>query len=180
MKKRSLLALTTCLALCVPASVAGGAQNTPMAAMSTAQTSNDTDVLFMEVMTMSNLTEIQTSELALKKTSSPSVKAYAQEMIAVHTKAQAELNALAQAKGIKLADKPGADQRLQYNKLTTLSGAAFDAEYKKVQVDGHAMTLKLIQTYRTVAKDAQAAAYAAKNQPVVAQHLDHAKMLPGS
>ena len=66
------------------------------------------------------------------------------------------------------------------NKLTTLSGAAFDAEYKKVQVDGHTMTLKLIQTYRTVAKDAQAAAYAAKTQPVVAKHLDHAKMLPGS
>jgi putative membrane protein len=58
MKKRSLLALTTCLALWVPASIAGGAQNAPMAAMSTAQTSNDTDVLFMEVMSMSNLTEI--------------------------------------------------------------------------------------------------------------------------
>ncbi|THF69049.1 DUF4142 domain-containing protein [Deinococcus sp. Arct2-2] len=139
MKKRSLLALTTCLALCVPASMAGGAQNMPSGGMSTAQTSNDTDVLFMEVMSMSNLTEIQTSELALKKSSSASIKAYAQEMITAHTKAQAELKALAQAKGIKIADKPGADQRLQYNNLTTLSGAAFDAEYKKVQVDGHAV-----------------------------------------
>ncbi|ANE42898.1 DUF4142 domain-containing protein [Deinococcus puniceus] len=180
MKKRSLLALTTCLALCVPASLAGGAQNSPVAAVSTAQVSNDTDVLFMEVMTMSNLTEIQTSRLALQKSSNAEVRAFAQEMIVEHTKAQAELNAIAQAKGIKLADKPGADQRLQYNKLTTLSGAAFDAEYKKVQVDGHAMTLKLIQTYRTVAKDAQAAAYAAKTQPVVAEHLEHARMLPGS
>jgi putative membrane protein len=100
--------------------------------------------------------------LALKKSSNAEVKAFAQDMITAHTKAQAELKALAQAKGIKIADKPGADQRLQYNKLTTLSGAAFDAEYKKVQVDGHTMTLKLIQTYRTVAKDAQAGAYAAK------------------
>ncbi len=180
MKKRSLLTLTACLALCVPTSLAGGAQNTPMAAMSTAQMSNDTDVLFMEVMTMSNLTEIQTSRLALQKTSNARVRAFAQEMITEHTRAQAELNAIAQAKGIKLADKPGADQRLQYNKLTTLSGAAFDAEYKKVQVDGHAMTLKLIQTYRPLAKDAQAAAYAAKTQPAVAEHLEGAKTLPGS
>jgi len=176
MKKQvALSALALCLAM--PAAAAGGMQG-PMGPVSTAQVSNDSDVLFMEVMTMSNLTEILTSRLALQKSQNAEVRSFAQTMIDHHTRAQAELNTLAMKKGVRLADKPGADQRLQYNKLSTLSGGAFDTMYKKVQVDGHAMTLNLIKTYRTVGKDAGALAYAAKSEPVVAMHLDMAKKLP--
>ena len=147
--------------------------------MLTAQMSNDTDVLFMETATMSNLAEIATSRLALQKSADPAIRAFAQMMISDHTKAQEELNALAAKRGVKLTDKPGADQRLQGNKLSTLAGAAFDAEYKKVQVAGHELTLNLIKTYRTFGKDAAVLAYAAKVQPVVAGHLEMAKTLPG-
>lgn len=133
----------------------------------------------MEVMTMSNLAEIQTSRLALQKSSNAQVRAFAQMMITEHTRAQNELNAIAAMKGVRLTDKPGADQRLLYNRLSTLSGAAFDAAYKNVQVNGHAMTLDLIQTYRSLpGRDARVLAYAAKTQPVVAGHLERAKTLP--
>ncbi|GGO33972.1 DUF4142 domain-containing protein [Deinococcus humi] len=173
-------ALLASLVLLLPTASAGGNDMGVMTpAVSTAQLSNDTDVLFMETATMSNLTEIATSRLALQKSSDPNVRAFAQMMIDDHTKAQNELNALAAQKGVKLADKPGADQRLQGNKLSTLTGAAFDAEYKKVQVAGHDMTLMLIKTYRTIGKDAAVLAYAAKIEPVVAGHLEMAKGLPG-
>lgn len=178
--KRTLILSALTLSLALPtAAVAGGAAG-PLGPVSTAQVSNDTDVLFMEVATMSNLTEIQTSRLALQKSSNAQVRAFAQMMITMHTQAQAELNALAARKGVRLADKPGADQRLLYNRLTTLSGAAFDAAYKNVQVNGHQMTLDLIVTYRSIGKDAQVLAYAAKIQPVVADHLARAKALPGN
>ncbi len=65
MRKPLTLFLPLFLALSAPHAVAGGAGQPPVGAMSTAQMSNDTDVLFMEVMTISNLTEIQTSQLAL-------------------------------------------------------------------------------------------------------------------
>jgi putative membrane protein len=179
MQKR-FLTTAAALGLLVPAALAGAAQGqAPVGPVSTAQVSNDTDVLYMEVATMSNLTEITTSQLALRKSSDAKVRAYAQQMITEHTRAQAELNAIAAAKGVKLADKPGADQRLLYNRLTTLSGAQFDAAYKNVQLSGHQMTLDLTKAYRTVAKDQQAAAYAAKIQPAVAMHLEMAKELPG-
>ena len=177
-KQLALSALMFSLSLPIATTLAGGMEGMPMGPVSTAQVSNDSDVLFMEVMTMSNLTEIMTSQLALKKSSNAEVRSFAQTMINHHTKAQAELSALAAKKGVRLTDKPGADQRLMYNKLSTLSGAAFDAMYKKVQVEGHAMTLDLIKTYRTIGKDAQALAYAAKSEPVVAMHLDMAKKLP--
>lgn len=175
--KRTLMLSALTLSLALPTAVAGGAAG-PLGPVSTAQVSNDTDVLFMEVMTMSNLTEIQTSRLALQKSSNAEVRAFAQMMIDHHTKAQAELNTLAAQRGVRLADKPGADQRLLYNRLTTLSGAAFDAAYKNVQVNGHKMTLDLIQTYRSFGKDQALLAMAAKMQPVVANHLAEAQELP--
>ncbi|MBZ9712092.1 DUF4142 domain-containing protein [Deinococcus multiflagellatus] len=171
--------LMTTLALTSTLALAGGAGMAPMGPVSTAQVSNNTNVLFMEVAAMSNLTEIMTSQLALQKSSNAQVRAFAQHMIEAHTQAHRELLQLAAMKGVKLTDKPGADQRLQYNKLTTLSGAAFDAMYKKVQVQGHEMTLDLIKTYRTIGTDAQVLAYAAKMQPAVAMHLEEAKALPG-
>lgn len=45
--------------------------------VSTAQTSTNTDVLFMEVAGMSNLAEIATSRLALRKSGNAAVRAYA-------------------------------------------------------------------------------------------------------
>lgn len=179
MQKRYLTPVLA-LSLLLPTALAGGSANAPLGPVTTAQVSNDSDVLAMEVMSMSNLTEITTSQLALQKSSNQAIRAFAQQMITEHTRAQAELRALADSKGIRITDKPGADQRLQYNRLTTLSGAAFDAAYKNVQVNGHAMTLALIQTYRSVGKDPQGLALAAKMQPVVAGHLEEAKALPGS
>lgn len=176
-KRLAVSALTLSFALST--AFAGGSAQAPLGPVTTAQVSNDSDVLAMEVMSMSNLTEITTSQLALQKSSNPAIRAFAQQMITEHTKAQAELSNLAAQKGIRITDKPGADQRLQYNRLTTLSGAAFDAAYKNVQVNGHAMTLALIQTYRSVGKDPQGLALAAKMQPVVARHLEEAKALPG-
>ncbi|MFC4638894.1 DUF4142 domain-containing protein [Deinococcus hohokamensis] len=172
------VAVLTALTLLAPATLAGGAGMPMTAGMSTAQMTNDSDVLFMEVATMSNLAEISTSRLALQRSSNAAVRAYAQRMITEHTKAQAELNQIAASKGVKLTDKPGADQRLQANKLSTLSGAAFDRMYKMVQVQGHQMTLDLIVMYRTIGRDQAALAYAAKMQPAVAMHLMDAKALP--
>ncbi|MFC5846793.1 DUF4142 domain-containing protein [Deinococcus petrolearius] len=172
--------LTALLTLLPATALAGGAGAPPMGPVSTAQVTNNSNVLFMEVATMSNLAEIKTSQLALQKSTNPQVRAFAQEMITMHTQAQQELRALATAKGVVLTDQPGADQRLQYNKLSTLSGAAFDAAYKTVQVSGHQTTLDLIRMYRSFGTDAQALAYAAKIEPVVASHLAQAKALPAN
>lgn len=177
-KRLALSALALSLAL--PTAHAGGMAGMPMGPVTTAQVSNDSTVLFMESISMSNLTEIKTSQLALQKSSNPQIRAFAQKMITDHTKAQNELKNLAAMKGIRITDQPGADQRLLYNKLTRLSGAQFDAMYKMVQVSGHEMTLTLIKTYRDIGGDADALAYAAKVQPVIVNHLEMAKMLPGS
>ncbi|WP_027481154.1 DUF4142 domain-containing protein [Deinococcus pimensis] len=185
MKTRTtLLVVTLGLASLAPA-LAGGAgapiaqaqANPQTSGVTTAQTTNNADILAMEVSTMSNLTEILTSQLALQKSQNAAVRAYAQRMITEHTAAQQKLNAIAAAKNVKLTDKPGADQRLQYDKLSTLTGAEFDKMYVMVQVMGHDMTLKLLDTYLTIGKDPQGLAYAREIRPAVAMHLRDAQAI---
>ncbi|WP_188903991.1 DUF4142 domain-containing protein [Deinococcus aerophilus] len=71
---------------------------------------------------------------------------------------------------------PPSASRLLGNKLATLSGAAFDAEYKKVRRP----SLHLIRTHLTFGQDAQMLAYAASIEPVVATYLQMAQALPGN
>ncbi|GGK38356.1 hypothetical protein GCM10008955_35330 [Deinococcus malanensis] len=178
MSKR--LSLLLALTLFTPTTLAGGAGAPPMTAgMSTAQMTNNSDVLFMESATISNLSEIATSRLALQRSTNAAVRAYAQRMITEHTMAQAELNRVAAARGVRLTNKPGPEQRLLANKLATLTGPAFDTMYKRVQVMGHQMTLDLIMAYRTIGRDQMALSYAARMQPAVEMHLRDAMALPG-
>lgn len=95
----------------------------------------------MESATISNLTEIATSRLALQRSTNPAVRAFAQRMIVEHTMAQAELNRIASTRGVRLTDKPGPEQRLLAIKLATLTGPAFGTLDKRVQVLGHQLTL---------------------------------------
>ena len=136
------------------------------------------DENFMKAATMSNLAEIVTSKLALQKSDDASVKAFAQQMIDDHTKAQNELAQFAKQKGVMLPDMPGADQQVMAAKLEGLSGPAFDMEYKNVQVMGHQNTVALLTTYRSIGKENDVTQYAAKIQPIVEMHLMEAKQLP--
>lgn len=178
MQKRTLM-LAAALGLSTFAFAGGAGVPDPavQGPMSTAQMSNDSDILAMEVLTMSNLAEITTSQLALQKSQNAAVRQYAQMMITEHTAAQAQLNAIAARKGVKLTDKPGADQRLMYNRLSTLSGMTFDMQYVAVQIMGHDMTVKLIDMYLRIGNDADALNYARTIRPAVVMHLREAQAL---
>lgn len=179
MNKRTVLLVTTLAFSTLMPAFAGGseaqAQARPGAINPDA--TNDSAILFMDRGSMANLAEITTSQLALQKSQNADVRAYAQRMITDHTKAQNDLKARAAKKNVAIADKPGSDQRLMYNKLTTLAGNAFDMEYLKVQVMGHESTLALVDTYLSIGKDADALAYAKATRPVVAAHLQMAQQM---
>lgn len=177
-KRTVLLAATLALSTLMPA-VAGGAEAQAQARPGAINpdATNDSTVLFMDRGSMANLAEITTSQLALQKSQNADVRAYAQRMITDHTRAQNDLRARAARKNVAIADKPGSDQRLMYNKLTTLSGNAFDMEYLKVQVMGHENTLAVVDTYLSIGKDPEALAYARAQRPVVADHLQMARQM---
>lgn len=129
-----------------------------------------------------NLTEIKTSELALKYATQQDLKDFAQNMIDDHTKAQDELKQLAASKGVTLKEQPSAKHRAAYAKLSSLRGAAFDSSYTKIQRQGHAEAAQKFQSYMSRVHDADVKAYDAKYLPAVQEHLQMIKgmKMPGS
>lgn len=138
------------------------------------------DGLFLQANTGSNLFEIQTSQVALSKSSNDAVRAYAQRMISEHTAAQNQVNTLAAARGVPLPKVLPPELQIKVNTLSTLSGAAFDTAYLNEQVVGHQATLSVLLNEQTAGQDAAVVALAAQLQPIVTDHLVQAQALGGT
>jgi len=126
----------------------------------------------------SDMFEIESSKMALKKSGSPSVKAFAQMMIKDHTAATADLKAAAKQDGVAVPRQMVSKDVKNIDRLEKLSGGAFDKSYITEQRAAHQQALALLTGY---AKDGSAAAlktHVAKTEPVVEMHLNHLKTLP--
>nr|WP_217344575.1 DUF4142 domain-containing protein [Noviherbaspirillum sp. L7-7A]MBV0878736.1 DUF4142 domain-containing protein [Noviherbaspirillum sp. L7-7A] len=138
------------------------------------------DQKMMRDIAYSNISEIAAGKLALEKSQSDDVKSYAQKMIDDHTKAQQELQTLADSKGVKLPTEPDAKHKAMAKMLSGLKGDAFDKRYlKQGGLNDHENTHKLLERVQAKAKDADLQAYAAKTITAVDQHLTLAQETAG-
>jgi len=138
------------------------------------------DQKMMRDIAYSNISEIAAGKLALEKSQSDDVKSYAQKMIDDHTKAQQELQTLADSKGVKLPTEPDAKHKALSKVMAGLKGDAFDKRYlKQGGLNDHENTHKLLTRVQDKAKDADLKAYAAKTITVVDQHLTLAQDMAG-
>lgn len=150
-----------------------------MARADMSKTFGFTDKNFSMKMHMGNIYEILAAQIALTKSSSDAVKAFAEQMILDHSNMDIEL--LNTVKTLNpnyvLVDEiSGEQQRL----LDRLSAATidFDAEYKAQMIESHQQTLDLVEKYlaskygNTVLKGVAQGA-----TPVVEMHLQMAQAL---
>jgi putative membrane protein len=137
---------------------------------------NSMDRKFMMEAAMGGKAEVAMARLALERSSSDSVKQYAQQMIDDHTKAGDELAQVASTKGVSLPTEPDAKHKAMLAKMQGLSGAAFDAEYIKMAgVKDHEKMEKLFMSESSKGKDADTKGFAAKTLPTVQAHLRMAR-----
>jgi predicted outer membrane protein len=130
-------------------------------------------------MARANMAEIEAGKLALSKSQDTDVKTFAQQMIDDHTKALADVQTLAQQKGITLPTEPDAKHKAMAAKMEKMTGDAFNREYmKKAGVDDHKKVLAMLKKSEKSAKDADLKALAAKMVPTVEQHLKAAQASP--
>jgi putative membrane protein len=131
-------------------------------------------------MAMANMAEVEMGKLAQAKASSAQVKTFAQQMIDDHTKALGEVQALATAKGVTLPAALDAKHKAKADKLSALSGEAFDKAYMKdAGVHDHQAVTKKLNQWQVSAKDQDIKALAGKMLPTVQQHLHSAEQLHG-
>src|SRR5205814_6248381 len=94
----------------------------------TASLSGD-DRSFMTEAATGGMAEVELGRLAAQKGQSADVKKFGQRMVDDHSKAKDELKQLATRKGVTLPADLTSEQKSEKDKLSKLSGAAFDKEY---------------------------------------------------
>ena len=132
----------------------------------------------VEDMAQANLNEIAAVRLALNKTKSSEVKAFAQQMVKDHTDALNKVHAVAHQKGVTLPTEPNAKHKSMAAELEKLNGDAFDKMYmKNAGTKDHKMVLSMLQSDATKIKDPEVKALVKAHTPVVEQHLKSAQQL---
>ncbi|MGI8641011.1 MAG: DUF4142 domain-containing protein [Pyrinomonadaceae bacterium] len=133
------------------------------------------DKEFMTKAAQGGMVEVKLGELAASKGQSVDVKAFGQKMVADHGKANDELKALAAGKGVTLPTDVNSEQKEMYDKLSKLSGAAFDKEYVAEMVKDHEKDVAEFQKQADSGTDSDVKAFATKTLPTLKSHLEMIK-----
>lgn len=143
----------------------------------TKQRLDSEDEDFLERAAESGHTEIAGSKLAQQKARSADVKAFAEQMIADHTKVAQELAALAKSKGYTPPTEPSLIDKAKLKTLE-MRDEGFDKAYAdEIGVQAHQDAVDLFKQAAEQAKDADVKAFAVKTLPALEQHLTMAKAL---
>ena len=129
------------------------------------------DSEFMTKAASGGLLEVQLGQQVAQKATTPDAKQFAQQMVTDHTKANAELKALAAQKNMTLPTTLGEDQQKVYDEVLAEKGADLDKKYVSAMLTDHQEDIKQYQEAVTKSGDADIKTYAQKQLPVLQMHL---------
>ena len=127
----------------------------------------------------SDMFEIAAAKVALKRSTNPEVKKFAQMMIDGHTKSTAGLKKALADSGSTVALPTDLPDNLkgELDDLNKVDAKDFDKKYADSQVDAHNDTLNIMQRYAQDGDVPAIKAFAAATAPVVQEHLNMAEGL---
>lgn len=123
------------------------------------------------------MTEVELSKLAEQKATNAKVKEFATMMVMDHSKANAEMMALAKMKNITLPDSINEDSKKVWADLSKKSGSEFDKAYVDVMVKDHDKTVSMFEDASKNVKDADLKAFVDKTLPTLKSHQAHIKAI---
>ena len=161
--KNVILVGTLAAAMAVPAFAAGQKGKKTVKPMS--------DQTFVIGAAKGGLAEVELGKLAQDKAASTEVKNFGKRMVDDHSKANDELQSLAKTKNITLpADLDPKDKAVR-DRLSKLSGAAFDRAYMNAMVTDHRKDASEFKRESTSGTDPDVKAFASKTLTTVEEHL---------
>ncbi len=134
---------------------------------------------FVEEASAKGIAEIDAGKLALQKSSSPAVKAFAQQIIDDHTAVNKELAALAKSKNLDVDTEAELINKAKAYALKQREGQSFDAAFASNQVVAHEKAIELFQK-AAKSDDAEIRAFATAKIPSLEHHLHAAHELAAS
>lgn len=177
----ALLVAAACMALALVA--AGVSTGTRNAFAASAQNSNgggnmnhgtgrmSSDMKFAMAAAIGGMEEVELGRLAAQKGASDEVRQFGQHMVDDHTKANEDLMQVASGKSWTLPTALDAKHQADVQKLSAMSGAAFDREYVKMMVKDHKKDVSEFQKESMHGMDADVKSFATRTLPTLQEHL---------
>jgi putative membrane protein len=128
------------------------------------------DQKFMTDAAKGGMMEVQLGQTAQQKASSDQVKELGKKIEQDHTQANKELADLAKSKNVSLPTDMGTEKSSS-DKISAMSGAAFDKAYVKAMIRDHKKDIKEFERESTSGMDSDVKAFAAKTLPALREHL---------
>jgi len=138
------------------------------------------DHQFMMKAAQGGMAEVELGKLAQERGSSDAVKQFGQRMVEDHGKANEELMRIAQSKGVTPPTSLDSKAQSMKDKLSKLSGTAFDRAYMSEMVKDHRTDVSEFQKEANSGRDPEAKAFAAKTLPTLQEHLRMAEQANNS
>ena len=148
-----------------------------MAIAQGSRTFSSQDKMFLAKSAEGSMTEIKLSQMALTKSNSDDVKAYAQKMIDDHNKLLSDMKPFADQAGVKPPSKLSPEHQMAAKKLSALSGDAFDKQYMMDMSKDHHKTLDLFKAEESSTNNTDLKAAVSQGEQVVQQHTDMADQM---
>ena len=134
-----------------------------------------TDSTFVRKAAEGGMAEVRMGQLANDKGYNKAVKEFGERMVNDHRKANDELKEVASKRGVTLRDSMNATDKALYDKLSGLSGDAFDKAYMRAMIKDHEEDVSEFRRESQNAKDPDVRDFASKTLPTLEEHLRIAK-----
>ena len=128
------------------------------------------DQVFVTQAAQGGMAEVQAAHMALQKSKNPAVDAFAQRMVADHGKANTQLMTIAKAQGLTPPMHIDQMDQSMADKMSSLSGKAFDDAYLKGQVVAHKRTIALFVKESGGGSNPQIVSFAKQTLPTLKMH----------
>lgn len=134
---------------------------------------------FVQRTAMANMFGVESATLALRKTSSPAVKAFGHRLADDHATAMSGLRRIvAKRSDLALPDRPDAPHLALLSTLSDKQGADFDKAYIEAQRSTYRETAELMERYASEGADPELKSFAAQSLPVFRELHRKAQELP--
>jgi putative membrane protein len=133
------------------------------------------DSTFVRKAAEGGMEEVKLGQLAKEKGSNQAVKNFGDRMVKDHSKANDELKNVASKTGVTLRDSMNAKDKALYDRLSRLSGDAFDKAYMRAMIEDHQEDVAEFRQVAQSAKDPDVRQFASKTLPTLEEHLRMAK-----
>jgi putative membrane protein len=142
-----------------------------MAQSNTANRLTGTDQTFMNKAAQGGMAEVELGKLAETHASSDAVKNFGRRMVQDHSKANDELKRIAGRENVSLPTSLDAKDQATMDRLSRLSGAAFDRAYINDMVKDHRADIAEFQREADHGSDPEVKQFASTTLPTLQEHL---------